>query len=77
MQDAEDLQGVQKVALSICKVRFHQAAGRLIRRKDDTGVVAVLDPRLVDADYGRHLLVGFSQMTKTRNLDVVREFLSG
>ncbi len=76
-QEAKDLQGFRKVLLPICKVRLHQAAGRLIRRKDDTGVVAVLDPRLADADYGRHLLEGFSQMTKTRNLDVVREFLSG
>jgi len=41
------------------------------------GVVAVLDPRLADADYGRYLLEGFSQMKKTRNLDVVIEFLSG
>ena len=31
------------------------AAGRLIRRADDRGVVAVLDPRLVTARYGNFL----------------------
>ena len=32
-----------------------QGAGRLIRRADDRGVVAVLDPRLVTARYGNFL----------------------
>lgn len=39
-------------------IRFKQGFGRLIRRKDDTGVVVVLDPRVADSRfrYGRHFL---------------------
>lgn len=34
-------------------LRFKQGFGRLIRRRSDCGVVAVLDPRLVTKGYGR------------------------
>jgi len=34
-------------------LKFRQGAGRLIRTKDDTGCITVLDPRLVTKHYGR------------------------
>ena len=34
-------------------IKFRQGVGRLIRRKDDRGVVLVLDTRLVEKPYGR------------------------
>ncbi|MEM9663102.1 MAG: helicase C-terminal domain-containing protein [Planctomycetota bacterium] len=37
-------------------IRFKQGFGRLIRSRDDRGQVAVLDPRIVSAGYGRKFL---------------------
>jgi ATP-dependent DNA helicase DinG len=33
-----------------------QAAGRLIRKEDDVGVISILDKRIVTSRYGRLLL---------------------
>ena len=35
---------------------FRQGAGRLIRSKTDTGIIVVLDPRIVTKKYGRLFL---------------------
>lgn len=37
-------------------LKFRQAFGRLIRTRDDTGIVVVLDPRVVTRPYGRRFL---------------------
>lgn len=37
-------------------IRFKQGFGRLIRSREDSGQVAVLDPRIVSAGYGRKFL---------------------
>ena len=37
-------------------LRFRQGFGRLIRRKDDRGVVAIFDRRLLTKGYGRHFI---------------------
>ncbi|MEL7483475.1 MAG: helicase C-terminal domain-containing protein, partial [Planctomycetota bacterium] len=37
-------------------IRFKQGFGRLIRSREDRGQVAVLDPRIVSANYGRKFL---------------------
>ncbi len=37
-------------------MRLRQGVGRLIRRKDDTGVVAIFDSRLHSKSYGRIFL---------------------
>jgi len=37
-------------------LKFKQGFGRLIRSKTDTGIVVVLDPRLVTKRYGRAFL---------------------
>ena len=75
-QEAEDMEGFKKISLPICSVRLAQAGGRLIRRNDDTGVVAVLDPRLADTDYGSFVLEGFPPMRRTRKFDAVKEFFN-
>ena len=75
-QEAEDREGFKKISLPICKVRLAQAGGRLIRRMDDTGVVAVLDPRLADADYSSFLLEGFPPMKRSRDFNDVKEFFN-
>jgi ATP-dependent DNA helicase DinG len=37
-------------------IKFKQGFGRLIRRKTDTGIVVVLDSRIVAKSYGRRFL---------------------
>jgi ATP-dependent DNA helicase DinG len=44
-----------------------QGAGRLIRSSTDTGVVAVLDPRLAGAGYRRTLLEALPPMRRTKD----------
>lgn len=47
--------GFMAIAATHAGLLLAQGAGRLIRTLDDRGVVAVLDPRLVTARYGRFL----------------------
>jgi ATP-dependent DNA helicase DinG len=37
-------------------LKFRQGIGRLIRHKSDTGIIAVLDPRVLTKSYGKHFL---------------------
>ena len=53
-----------------------QGAGRLIRRKDDHGVVAVLDRRLATARYRPVLLEGLAPMRRVVDADEAHEFLA-
>jgi ATP-dependent DNA helicase DinG len=53
-----------------------QGAGRLIRRKDDHGVVAVLDRRLATARYRSVLLEGLPPMRRIVEADEAHEFLA-
>jgi ATP-dependent DNA helicase DinG len=52
-----------------------QGAGRLIRRRDDHGVVAVLDARLALRDYRRRLLQAVPPFRRTVDLEEVCSFL--
>ena len=47
--------GFMRVAASHAALLLAQGTGRLLRRADDKGVVAVLDSRLVTARYGQYL----------------------
>jgi len=42
--------------------------GRLIRHRNDKGLVAILDPRLTRKQYGRAILECLPPMTLTRSL---------
>ena len=62
-------------------IRFKQGAGRLIRTKDDAGVLIVLDRRVLTRRYGaqflRSLPTGYRIATNRRHLcDMVRAFLA-
>ncbi len=37
-------------------LKFKQGVGRLIRRRDDRGIIVILDPRVVSKPYGRRFL---------------------
>jgi ATP-dependent DNA helicase DinG len=52
-----------------------QGAGRLLRRRDDKGVVAVLDARLATRDYRRQLLSAMPPFRRSIDLDEACAFL--
>ncbi|MBU4590143.1 MAG: hypothetical protein KKG01_04380, partial [Candidatus Omnitrophica bacterium] len=37
-------------------LRFKQGFGRLIRSRKDTGIIAILDSRIINRSYGRQFL---------------------
>ncbi len=54
-----------------------QGVGRLIRRAEDRGVVAVLDTRLAEASYRSRLMANLPPMRRTRRREEVLSFLEG
>lgn len=53
-----------------------QGAGRLIRASTDTGVVAILDPRVATKSYGRAILDSMPPMRRSASLPDTITFLS-
>jgi len=68
--------GWRDVELPIGVLRVVQATGRLIRKKYDSGVVAVLDPRMTRSDYGQKFLSSLPSMPVTENIDDVEVFFA-
>jgi ATP-dependent DNA helicase DinG len=52
-----------------------QGLGRLLRHRQDRGVLAVLDPRLQSMGYGRRFLASMPPAPITHDLEQVRRFL--
>lgn len=57
-------------------ILFKQGFGRLIRRAEDRGVVAVLDSRIRTRGYGRHFLASLPPCRMTDSFEEVTSFLS-
>ena len=55
-------------------IRFRQGFGRLIRSKTDSGVVAVLDPRIRTKRYGARFLRSIPFCKQVKNLEELRSF---
>jgi ATP-dependent DNA helicase DinG len=53
-----------------------QGLGRLIRHRNDRGVLAVLDPRLKTMGYGRRFLASFPPSPITQDLDDITRFFA-
>jgi ATP-dependent DNA helicase DinG len=53
-----------------------QGLGRLLRHRDDRGVLAILDPRLQTMGYGRRFLQSLPSSPITRNLDDISRFFA-
>jgi ATP-dependent DNA helicase DinG len=51
-----------------------QGIGRLLRHRNDRGVLAILDPRLSSMGYGRRFLADLPPVPVTRDLDEVARF---
>lgn len=57
-------------------IMLRQGFGRLIRKQSDTGLVAILDPRMTGKGYGKVLMRSLPQTTVIRDLKEAREYLS-
>lgn len=69
--------GFATIDLPRAATMLAQGAGRLIRRTDDRGVVAVLDPRLsTKASYRWQLINALPPMTRTKEFERVAAFLA-
>jgi ATP-dependent DNA helicase DinG len=60
----------------IAATQLAQATGRLIRTSTDSGVVAILDPRLATKAYGKKLVSALPPMTRTVDFDRVVDFFA-
>ena len=67
--------GFMAVAATHAGLLMAQGSGRLIRRIDDRGVVAVLDPRLLTARYGSFLRASMPDMWLTREHEIAIQAL--
>lgn len=67
--------GFMSVAAAHAALLLAQGAGRLLRRTDDRGVVAILDPRIVTARYGSFLAASLPPMWRTKDPGLVRSAL--
>lgn len=57
-------------------ITLKQGVGRLIRDKRDKGALIVCDNRLVTRDYGGVFLRSLPDIPRTRDLDIIKDFLS-
>lgn len=54
------------ITLPEALIQFRQGIGRLIRKQDDTGVLTILDSRILTKPYGRHFLTALPKKGFTR-----------
>jgi ATP-dependent DNA helicase DinG len=64
-----------EIDIPLAATQLAQAAGRLIRSRKDTGVVAILDPRLATKGYGKKLVSTLPPMKRTIEFAEVVQFL--
>ncbi len=74
--DASGGNGFMEVSATHAALLLAQGAGRLIRTTTDRGIVAVLDPRLETARYGRFLKASLPPMWSTTDPALVRQALT-
>jgi len=56
-------------------ILLKQGFGRLIRNKDDTGVLSILDRRIHTKYYGKQFLSSLPECSITHELDDIDKFL--
>jgi ATP-dependent DNA helicase DinG len=66
--------GEYQIPLAI--LTLQQGLGRLIRHRQDRGVLAILDPRLRTMGYGRRFLASLPPAPVTPRIDAIREFFA-
>lgn len=65
------------LALPGAALTLKQGFGRLIRREDDTGIVALLDERVHTKGYGKRLLGALPDAYRTSEVDELKRFVAG
>jgi ATP-dependent DNA helicase DinG len=64
-----------EIQLPQAAIALKQGFGRLIRRRDDRGIVAVLDPRIVTRRYGRTFIASLpAGLPRTSSIEQVRRW---
>jgi ATP-dependent DNA helicase DinG len=74
--DAAGGNAFSDLTIPMMSLVLQQATGRLIRHRDDKGVVAILDPRMISKGYGKRILGDLPPMTRVNSISEVAEFLS-
>jgi len=74
--EARGMRPFDAVSLPAAELTLRQGFGRLIRSQRHRGVVAVLDPRLVDSGYGAALVAALPPAPLVRTLAQVATFLA-
>ena len=64
-----------EIDIPLAATALAQASGRLIRSQNDSGVVAILDPRLATKGYGKRLSSVLPPMKRTIEIKEVQSFL--
>ena len=72
--EAEGGNAFAELHLPHALLTLKQGFGRLLRREDDVGIVAVLDRRLVTRGYGKKLLSGLPPASRTASMTEVEVF---
>jgi ATP-dependent DNA helicase DinG len=57
-------------------LRLKQGVGRLIRTRDDRGVMAILDRRIYTKSYGRDVMLALPPARRSERIEDVRDFFS-
>ncbi|NIQ01769.1 MAG: DEAD/DEAH box helicase [Nitrospinaceae bacterium] len=57
-------------------IQLRQGFGRLIRKRTDKGIVAILDSRMTNRNYGRQFLNSLPDCARTQDLQDVQAFLA-
>lgn len=63
-----------EVSLPKAQIAIRQGAGRLMRRSDDRGVIALLDPRMSKKGWGKVVIRSLPEAPVTGSLEDVGEF---
>ncbi|MBU2590516.1 MAG: ATP-dependent DNA helicase [Nitrospinota bacterium] len=64
----------KSLALPSATILLRQGVGRLIRGKEDRGVIAILDTRLVKNSYGKQIISSLPQTNIVHTIEEVKEF---
>jgi ATP-dependent DNA helicase DinG len=74
--DRQGGNGFTQYSVPSAAMTLKQGFGRLIRTQRDSGVVSILDRRILKKGYGRALVAGLPPARRMRNLDDLRAFWS-
>jgi ATP-dependent DNA helicase DinG len=66
---SQGLDAFREHTLPLAKMMMRQGAGRLIRRSEDKGIIALLDPRITTKQYGEEIMANLPP-----GMRVFREF---